>query len=65
MITEGNIETFGARVTAVSRCDTTFNCREGCTDVSPGRNDCYAETRDGRHLTGPVNRRKEYQRWRK
>ena len=40
---------------AINWCDNTFNGWEGCTRVSPGCDHCYAETRDGRHLTEPVS----------
>ena len=40
---------------AINWCDNTFNAWEGCTRVSPGCDHCYAETRDGRHLTAPVS----------
>ena len=40
---------------AINWCDNTFNGWEGCTHVSPGCDNCYAETRDGRHLTEPVS----------
>ena len=37
---------------AINWCDSTFNGWEGCTHVSPGCDNCYAETRDGRHARG-------------
>jgi protein gp37 len=40
---------------AINWCDNTFNGWEGCTRVSPGCDHCYAETRDGRHMTEPVD----------
>ena len=40
---------------AINWCDNTFNGWEGCTQVSPGCDNCYAKTRDGRHLTEPVS----------
>ena len=40
---------------AINWCDNTFNGWEGCTRVSPGCDNCYAETRDGRHLIEPVS----------
>ena len=27
---------------AINRCNSTFNGREGCTQVSPGCDTCYA-----------------------
>lgn len=33
----------------------TFNPWHGCTKISPGCANCYAETRDGRHLYEPVD----------
>jgi len=41
--------------TAINWCNNTFNGWEGCTRVSPGCDHCYAEMRDGRHLTEPVS----------
>jgi len=40
---------------AINWCDNTFNAWEGCTRISPGCDHCYAETRDGRHLTEPIS----------
>jgi protein gp37 len=40
--------------TAINWCDSTFNCWEGCTKVSPGCTNCYAKARDDRQLVEPV-----------
>lgn len=36
-------------------CDSTFNPWEGCTKVSPGCANCYAETRNARFGGGTAN----------
>jgi len=41
--------------TKISWCDATLNPWEGCTKVSPGCVNCYAERRDRRHLIEPVD----------
>lgn len=35
--------------TKIEWCDFTFNCWRGCTKVSPGCKNCYAETLSGRN----------------
>lgn len=38
--------------TGISWCDSTFNYVEGCTKISPGCKNCYAETRNKRFSKG-------------
>ena len=38
--------------TNIEWCDSTFNAWEGCTKVSPGCDNCYAEARNGRFHAG-------------
>lgn len=39
--------------TKIEWCDHSWSPWEGCTKVSPGCLNCYAEARDKRHLFGP------------
>lgn len=41
-----------AKETEISWCDSTFNFWEGCTKVSPGCTNCYAEARNNRFHHG-------------
>lgn len=41
-----------AEQTNISWCNASFNCWEGCTNVSPGCDHCYAEVRDNRFNKG-------------
>lgn len=43
-----------AEVTKISWAHSTFNPWIGCTKISPGCDNCYAEARDQRHLLGGV-----------
>jgi protein gp37 len=38
--------------TVINWCDSTFNCWEGCTKISPGCDHCYAQVRNGRFHDG-------------
>ena len=40
---------------AINPCDSTFNGQGGCTRVSPGCDNCYAETQDDGHVTEPIS----------
>ena len=40
--------------TKISWCDSTINFWEGCTKVSPGCANCYAEARDKRFTGGKL-----------
>jgi protein gp37 len=42
------------KTTGIEWTDHTFNPWIGCTKVSPGCANCYAKTRDDRHMLGPV-----------
>ena len=42
-------------ITGIEWTDHTFNPWIGCTKVSAGCANCYAKTRDDRHLLGPVS----------
>jgi protein gp37 len=41
--------------TNISWCDSTINFWSGCTKVSPGCKNCYAEARDKRHMQESVD----------
>lgn len=41
--------------TNIAWCDSTVNFWSGCTKVSPGCANCYAEARDRRHMIEKVN----------
>ncbi|MCC7230905.1 MAG: DUF5131 family protein [Fimbriimonadaceae bacterium] len=42
-------------ITTIEWCDYTWSPWEGCTKVSPGCVNCYAEANDQRHLFEPVD----------
>ena len=43
------------KTTEIAWCSHTFNGWIGCTKVSEGCKNCYAATRDARHMLGPVS----------